>query len=1192
MNALIATRPILFPIALSVLGPATAWALSPQTEPSPDSEGATAPPWQRVLSSEDQARVDDLQSQATGLREQGRWAEAIPLAEEAAGIRARVLGEDHWEAVESRQAVDTLKRIAALPADAQADMVAVLDLDTKAIMLYQQGRFADAIPPLKKSLDIRRRLLGAQDIDVATCVTNLAFLLAQSGRLSEAEPLHREALGIYRELLGQEHPRVARCLHNLADLAQFKGDYDEAEQLYRTALGMDYRLLGHEHEDAVPIRNNLATLLHDKGDYISAETLYRETLAICRQLHGDEHADVATSLNNLALLLRDKGEYGAAEALYREALEMSRTVLGDKHQDVAVSLNNLAGVLVDQGDYAEAEPLYRAALAIRREVLGGEHPAVAGSLNNLALLLEAKGDHAAAVPLCREALAIRRRLLGDEHPDVAQTMNNLGKLLYDQGDYAGAEELYRQALAIKQKLLGDEHPGVATTLHNLAVLQYARGQYKAAEATWASAADSFEAARLRVSVAGLGRVQFAVERSPLVFLAACQARTGHPSAAWERLEASLARGLLDAVSTRHARPLEAQERRREEHFIGQLTELDERIAALLQGDASEDAQMLAQQLRKERDELQADFARFERELTVKYGVVAGRVYELGRIQGQLPVDAALLAWVDIKGHPKAADPNGDHWACVVRHQGEPAWLKLPGSGDGGTWTEDDNNLPKQVRDVLARRREGESSEALVLLQRLHAQRLAPVERHLAGVQRLIVLPAGWMAGVPVEALTDKYTVSYAPSATMYAWLKEKPSAFSFQPSAGKTGRGQTCVAGPLLALGDPVFAQPEEPGTPSPEPPDHGVLVAMVPPGTNAANSGLVRGDVLLSYDGQGLAGPDDLGPASQRAQTTSVTRGEAGVPVTVWRDGQTLQLTVAPGKLGVNISRDPAPEAIRAKRRLDAALASTRGESFLPLPGTRREVKAIAKLFETTKGGPSPTLLLGAQASEQRLDRLVTSGELAKFRYLHLATHGSMDDKVAMRSALILSQDPAESERDALERVLAGQEVYDGRLTAEQIVRTWKLDADLVTLSACETALGKASGGEGFLGFSQALFVAGARSLLSSLWKVDDTATALLMTRFYENLLGRFAESRTLAGHIFGPGKPMPKAEALREAKQWLRGLTAEQVRASCATYDLSLPTALARGEPGPMKPVEPPDHPFEHPYFWSAFILMGDPG
>ena len=135
------------------------------------------------------------------------------------------------------------------------------------------------------------------------------------------------------------------------------------------------------------------------------------------------------------------------------------------------------------------------------------------------------------------------------------------------------------------------------------------------------------------------------------------------------------------------------------------------------------------------------------------------------------------------------------------------------------------------------------------------------------------------------------------------------------------------------------------------------------------------------------------------------------------------------------------------------------------------------------------------------------------------------IDEGVPARSAVILTQTGLP---DPLEQVLNHKPVFDGRLSVREIQRGWDLKAELVTLSACETALGREAGGEGFVGFTQALLMSGTRSVCLSLWKVDDTATALLMQRFYANLLGRRP----------GLTGPMPKAEALREAKAWLRGL------------------------------------------------------
>src|SRR5262249_26030465 len=275
-------------------------------------------------------------------------------------------------------------------------------------------------------------------------------------------------------------------------------------------------------------------------------------------------------------------------------------------------------------------------------------------------------------------------------------------------------------------------------------------------------------------------------------------------------------------------------------------------------------------------------------------------------------------------------------------------------------------------------------------QRLRAQRVAPLTAALqataAGlpaVHRLIVLPSTALAGVPVEALLqpgDPWTVSYAPSATVLSYLRHQPRA---EAQAG------------LLALGDPVFEQPAPSADPGPLP-DHGLLLTVVVPGSNAARHGLKPGDVLLTYNGTALNERDDLKAVPEPGEP---------IRVAVWHDGQVDRRELDRGKLGVVLDPRPAAVAIQDQRRLDQVLIAggSGPEHFARLPGTRYEVEALAQLFETAHRPAQ--VLTGSEASEPGLDRMAASGALGRFAFLHLATHGLIDESIPQRSAVILTQ-------------------------------------------------------------------------------------------------------------------------------------------------------------------------------------------
>jgi tetratricopeptide (TPR) repeat protein len=1175
--------------------------------PAPPAAKPTAPGLIQ-LTGEDEKRAKQLDEQIDKAMKDDRWDEAVARAEELLALRTKTLGPRHFETVDAEWRFKALRRVAPMPKDDRAAYQSASAVQKQAYILVGQGEYGRAQPLLENLLEVRRRLLTDDHPDTTVSYNDVAYILKAQGKYAQAQSLFEKALATRRRLLGDDHPDTALSYNNLAANLESLGKYAQAQPLYEKALAIRLRLLGDDHPDTALSYNNLAYNLESLGKYTQAQPLYEKALAIRRRLLGDEHPVTAGSYNNVAYNLNSQGKYATAQPLhekalvicccllgndhpdtaisysslaanlnaqgkyaqaqplYEKALATRRSLLGEDHPDTAQSYNNVAYNLNAQRKYAQAQPLYEKALAVRRRLLTDEHPASATSYNNLAANLNAQGNYAQADPLYEKALAIRRRLLSDDHPNTAQSQNNLAANQTAQGKYAQAQLLYEKALATRRRLLGDDHPDTALSYNNLAANQSAQGKYREARDCWLAAVQGQEAARLLAAFTGLERA--GIHRSARPSLAAVLARLGQPGEAWQHLEADLGRGLLDELAARQDRRLAPEDRDRLRELTGNLERL-ERLAETTPRDLKEaERARRFDELKRKRELASIALGEFHAKMVKDHGPLAGQAATLKEIQAALSADAALVAWVDrAPAGPSAAEPDGEHWGVVVRSRGNPAWVPIAGAGPKGLWSKDDTELARRVRTEL-RNWSGSGSAVLQsLLKRLRSQRLEPLAETLAAAdglppaRRLVVLPSPALAGIPIEALfasDDTRTVIYAPSATIFKYLREQPRP---DRHAG------------LLALGDPAFERPDKSSQPK-SPPDHGVLVNLVAPGSNAAAHDFKPGDVLLDYNGTALHQRDDL---------KSVPEPGRPVAVELWREGLIISRELAAGKLGVVLDSRPAPQAIAEQRKLHQILVAARSgdENLAPLPGTRYEVEALAQLFQSVDR-PTRTLL-ATDASEPQLERLAASGELAKFGFIHLATHGVIDEEIPARSAVILTQSGLP---DPLEQALNHKPVFDGQLSVREIQHDWDLKAELVTLSACETALGRQAGGEGFVGFTQALLMSGARSVCLSLWKVDDKATSLLMTRFYQNMLGK----RTRLS------KPMPKAEALQEAKQWLRDLTADQVDGELAALERGDVRPLAREKGAPARKEAPASKsssikPYEHPHFWAAFVLVGDP-
>jgi eukaryotic-like serine/threonine-protein kinase len=338
------------------------------------------------------------------------------------------------------------------------------------------GLYAKAEPLLRRAVEVRRNMLGAQNPDTLNSMFDLAGVLMSESRHSEAEKWSRETLDSRRHRLGSEHRDALRSMSQLAFILNREGRYPEAEKLNREALEMARRVLGPEDEVTRIITAHLGADLAYEGKYKDAEKTFREVLEVDRRRFGSDHPNVLLDMGNLAATLHYEQRLNEAEKLYRDAYQAQRRVLGPEHPDTLMTMGNVALVLYSEKRYADSEKMFRETLEIKRRRLGPENRLTLISMGNLADVLTEEGQYAEAEQLLRQTLETERRTLGAEHSDTLSVLESLGMLLKREKRYAEAEATIRQTLEGRRHALGPGHPDTAGAAYDLACILALEGK--------------------------------------------------------------------------------------------------------------------------------------------------------------------------------------------------------------------------------------------------------------------------------------------------------------------------------------------------------------------------------------------------------------------------------------------------------------------------------------------------------------------------------------------------------------------------------------------------------------------------------------------------------------------------------------------------------------------------------------------
>jgi CHAT domain-containing protein/Tfp pilus assembly protein PilF len=817
------------------------------------------------------------------------------------------------------------------------------------------------------------------------------------------------------------------------------------------------------------------------------------------------------------------------------------------HPDLARNLHNLGALLRDQGEYGRARDYYERALAMSEDLYPKAqypqgHPDLAISLNNLGHLLQNQGEYGRARDYYERALAMSEDLYPKAqypqgHPRLALSLNNLGVLLEAQGEHGRARDYLERALAMRQALYPTAkypqgHPDLAQSLNNLGHLLRDQGEY--------------------------GRARDYSERALAMYEAL------YPTAQYPQGNPALAQSLSNLSGLLLARGEDGRARDYLERALAMHEDLAERFTATA---AEAEALNFAASLPLTRDGYLSATRHLAQADAACYAHLWRGKAVLARLLHARQRELRLLARADPETQTRVRD-------YLATRQQLARWLLAPAGSlpDLAERVQKLTDLKEQQERELARKLPAFAA----LLQRdrrPHTDLLEKLPAHTAFIDLL------------------RYVrFDHDPEKPGKAGEKRTPCYVGFVLAPGRAVR--RVELGPARDIEEAWASWHESLLARRPQPAAATRLRGLVwdklaehlPPGTRTIF--LAPDAALASLPWAALPGRRPGAFLLEEYALALVPHG----PFLLDRLTAQDQPPPGPGLLlavgGVNYDMEVQPPTakIGEKLVLRAPARDKQGKLWGELPGTLQEAEQI-----TTLAGQRPWhLRRGSQAGTGQL--LL---DLPRARWAHLATHGFFADK-RFRSVLQADEKQFALGRFGLERAAAGArnplvlsglvlaganlplkdpERQDGGiLTAEMVAGLDLAGLELAVLSACESGLGEEAGGEGVFGLQRAFHVAGAQTVVASLWRVDDAATQALMQEFYRNLWQR----------------KLPKLVALRQAQlAMLLHYDARQgkLRGPGAAVPAD-PKALARARQEARAAGRPP----LPPLYWAGFVLSGD--
>lgn len=907
-----------------------------------------------------------------------------------------------------------------------------------------------------------------------------------------------------RRMLPPNDTILAYALNVDGKAAYFRSDYNKCLELWQEAYNIRYEVLGLDHVKTAASLNNLGALAKTVGEFQKADSLYTEVLGIRQRIQPENHPDFAGLYTNLGSLKRITGKFTEAESLYHQAYDINQKTMGLNHPVTAGCLNNIAVLYEEQGRYKLAEEFYRKALNSRMETLGARHPQTASSLNNLGNLFYNMKNYNVAESLYTLALEIRTEVYGEDHLALASSYNNIAIINMETGNNNKAIAFCEKALEIKSNKLPPDHPLLASSYDNLGIVYYNIGEYNKSEEYYSKSQAIYN------KTYGDYHPYTTSSKANIAQLHAAIGNYSQALKDYSQIFDARQKFIRDVFTyASEANKLK---------YLKKYPLIDNKLLSLALKVNSPEAARLAFTMILESKALVIDAICAEKQLV--FGEFKQDLQEQFNTWRKACTGLSTVALAGVDYLKTDIYKQKTDSLFAVKDS-----MELLLSRNYAEFRNDININDVSLEQLASKLGADEILWEIVKYNSYDFEKIGS-ENDRTGSSKYLAFVFNNRNELNLVELGDAGLIDSAITGIRQNLYTAGQFICSFGEQAAenlfneRTNELYNMVIEPLIAGSS------------------NAATIIIAPDG----EFNLIPFEILADSDNRYLIEKYNIEYVSSGRDILDFKN--------VHEDFENVLIFADP-EYDCSFADDKSKQINSTDNNAEynhSGAGTNNGcgfNNFSRLPFTRVEAEEIAELHKKFNSSGVHTYY-NDKASESALKSFVSSPQI-----LHLATHGFFCTRSDSKYNEVL-QNPLLRSGLALANAnclnqMSFNDVQnldeDGILTAFEASGLNLLNTKLVVLSACETGVGEVESGEGVFGLRRAFQYAGSEAILMSLWKVDETETSSLMSKFYENWLNG-----------------IPKSQALRQAILELIDYRREM--SGCS-----------------------------HPYFWGGFVLLGNP-